>query len=161
MAELPALPPDADTIVLAVLLTRETLGLVDGDLLDRLPVGALDVNVSRGAIVNTDDLLDRVRRGLVRSALDVVDPEPLPADHPLWSLPGSLMSAHLGGTFRTWQQGWILSWSIRLPALFVGIGQRMLLSSSGAKEHYGPHWACRCDGRQRVRQIHRRSRTRG
>jgi phosphoglycerate dehydrogenase-like enzyme len=95
--ELPALLPDADIVVLAVPLNDETVGLVDDAFLDQLPHGALVVNVSRGPIVNTDALVKHVQSGAVRSALDVVDPEPLPVGHPLWSLPGSLLSPHLGG----------------------------------------------------------------
>jgi phosphoglycerate dehydrogenase-like enzyme len=95
--ELPDLLPLADIVVLAIPLNDETTGLVDGAFLDRLPHGALLVNVSRGRIVDTDALVARLRTGAIRSALDVMDPEPLPADHPLWSLPGSLISPHLGG----------------------------------------------------------------
>jgi phosphoglycerate dehydrogenase-like enzyme len=97
VSELPRLLPTADIVVLAIPLGPETRGLVDGAFLDRLPHGALLVNVSRGPIVDTDALVAHVRTGAVRSALDVVDPEPLPAGHPLWSLPGSLISPHLGG----------------------------------------------------------------
>ena len=96
-SELPELLPDADIVVVAVPFSDETQGLVDDAFLDRLPRGALVVNVSRGRIVDTDALVAHVRTGAVRSALDVVDPEPLPAGHPLWSLPGSLISPHLGG----------------------------------------------------------------
>jgi phosphoglycerate dehydrogenase-like enzyme len=95
--ELPALLPKADIVVLAIPLTTDTEGLVDGAFLDRLPHDALLVNVSRGRIVDTQALVERVASGAIRSALDVMDPEPLPAGHPLWSLPGSLLSPHLGG----------------------------------------------------------------
>lgn len=84
-------------MILAVPLSDETRGLVDGGFLDLLPRGALVVNVSRGPIIDTDALVQHVRSGAVRAALDVVDPEPLPAGHPLWSLPGSLITPHLGG----------------------------------------------------------------
>jgi phosphoglycerate dehydrogenase-like enzyme len=97
VSELPELLPDADVVVLAIPLSHETRGLVDSAFLDRLPHGALLVNVSRGPIVDTDALVARLRSGAVRSALDVVDPEPLPDGHPLFSLPGSLISPHLGG----------------------------------------------------------------
>jgi phosphoglycerate dehydrogenase-like enzyme len=99
--ELPALLPEADIVVLAIPLTDETRGLVDSAFLDRLPHGALLVNVSRGAIVDTDALVAHVGTGAVRSALDVMDPEPLPAGHPLWSLSGSLISPHLGGAVQS------------------------------------------------------------
>ncbi|MDQ1547002.1 MAG: hypothetical protein QOH69_1906 [Actinomycetota bacterium] len=99
--ELPALLPAADIVVLAIPLTDETRGLVDSAFLDRLPHGALLVNVSRGLIVDTDALVAHVRTGAVRAALDVMDPEPLPDGHPLWSLPGSLISPHLGGAVQS------------------------------------------------------------
>jgi phosphoglycerate dehydrogenase-like enzyme len=101
IAELPALLPEADVVILAVPLSAETRGLVDGAFLDALPHGALIVNVSRGPIVDTDALVEHVRTGAIRAALDVVDPEPLPAGHPLWSLPGSLISPHLGGNVQS------------------------------------------------------------
>ncbi len=101
ISELPQLLPEADIVILAVPLSDETRGLVDGAFLDLLPHGALVVNVSRGLIVDTDALVEHVRTGAVRSALDVVDPEPLPAGHPLWSLPGSLISPHIGGNVQS------------------------------------------------------------
>jgi phosphoglycerate dehydrogenase-like enzyme len=101
IAELPGLLPGADIVVLAIPLNEETHGLVDAAFLDLLPHGALLVNVSRGPIVDTDALVERVRTGDVRAALDVMDPEPLPAGHPLWSLPGSLLSPHLGGAVQS------------------------------------------------------------
>jgi phosphoglycerate dehydrogenase-like enzyme len=48
-------------------------------------------------VVDTDALVDHVRRGRIRAALDVTDPEPLPADHPLWSLEGVIIAPHVGG----------------------------------------------------------------
>jgi phosphoglycerate dehydrogenase-like enzyme len=51
--------------------------------------------VARGSVVLTEDLLAHLPR--IEVALDVVDPEPLPPDHPLWSAPGVLLSAHIGG----------------------------------------------------------------
>jgi phosphoglycerate dehydrogenase-like enzyme len=58
--------------------------------------GALLVNVARGPVVVTDALVDAVRDGHVRAALDVVDPEPLPPDHPLWTLDDVLITPHVG-----------------------------------------------------------------
>jgi phosphoglycerate dehydrogenase-like enzyme len=99
--ELPVLLPNADIVVLAIPLNDETRGLVDASFLDLLPRGALVVNVSRGPIVDTDALVEHLRTAAVRAALDVVEPEPLPAGHPLWSLPGSLISPHLGGAVQS------------------------------------------------------------
>ncbi|MGH3447616.1 MAG: 2-hydroxyacid dehydrogenase, partial [Nocardioidaceae bacterium] len=92
MTELPDLLPQADIVVLIVPITDETRGLVDREFLGRMPDGALLVNVARGGVVVTDDLLAELRAGRLRAALDVTDPEPLPADHPLWSAPGALVT---------------------------------------------------------------------
>jgi phosphoglycerate dehydrogenase-like enzyme len=97
LQELPRLLPSADVVILALPLTAETRGMVDDRFLGRLKHGALLVNVSRGAIVETDALTAAVATGAVRAALDVVEPEPLPSDHPLWSLPGVIITPHLGG----------------------------------------------------------------
>lgn len=95
--DLPELLPVADVVVLAVPLDDSTRGLVDGDFLRRMRDDALLVNVARGPVVDTDALLREVADGRLRAALDVTDPEPLPADHPLWQLPGVLISPHVGG----------------------------------------------------------------
>ena len=97
MSELGDLLGRADIVVLAVPLTDLTRGMVDSAFLSLMPRGSLLVNVSRGAVVVTDDLASAVRSGHVRAALDVVDPEPLPPDHPLWSLEGVLITPHVGG----------------------------------------------------------------
>jgi phosphoglycerate dehydrogenase-like enzyme len=55
------------------------------------------VNVARGGVVDTDALLAELRSGRISAAVDVIDPEPLPAGHPLWSEPGFLMTPHVGG----------------------------------------------------------------
>jgi phosphoglycerate dehydrogenase-like enzyme len=95
---LPELLPHADVVVLVLPLTDETRGLVDAAFLARMREGALLVNVARGAVVETDALVDALRAGRVRAALDVVDPEPLPADSPLWDCTGLLVSPHVGGS---------------------------------------------------------------
>jgi phosphoglycerate dehydrogenase-like enzyme len=97
VAELPALVTDADVVVLTVPLDESTHHLVDADLLARMKDGALLVNVARGRVVDTDALLAELVAGRLRAALDVTDPEPLPADHPLWHAPNVLITAHQGG----------------------------------------------------------------
>jgi phosphoglycerate dehydrogenase-like enzyme len=92
---LPELLEHSDVVVLAVPLTPETQGMVDHEFLSRIPDGALLVNVARGSVVVTEDLLAHLPR--IEAALDVVDPEPLPSHHALWSAPGILLSAHIGG----------------------------------------------------------------
>src|SRR5690606_9925736 len=78
-------------------LTAETRHLVDADFLARMKDGALLVNMARGPVVDTKALLTELETGRITAALDVTDPEPLPADHPLWRAPGVLVSPHAGG----------------------------------------------------------------
>jgi phosphoglycerate dehydrogenase-like enzyme len=97
MTDLPQLLPRADVVVLVVPMTDQTRGLVDAAFLAAMPDNALLVNVSRGPVVDTDALVAELARGRLQAALDVTDPEPLPAGHPLWSSPGLLLSPHVGG----------------------------------------------------------------
>ncbi len=94
---LPALLPRADVVILTVPLTDETRAMVDAPFLAAMKDGALLVNVARGGVVDTEALLAEVSSGRLRAALDVTEPEPLPAGHPLWSAPGVLISPHVGG----------------------------------------------------------------
>jgi phosphoglycerate dehydrogenase-like enzyme len=95
--DLPALAADTDVLVLITPLTDETEGLVDATLLGALPDGALVVNVSRGKVVDTDALVAELESGRLSAALDVTDPEPLPAGHPLWTTPNTVLTPHVGG----------------------------------------------------------------
>lgn len=97
VAELPKLLPDSDIVVLIVPLTAETTGLVDAEFLSAMPDGALLVNAARGPVVDTDALVAEVATGRLHAALDVTDPEPLPTDHPLWTMPNVLITPHVGG----------------------------------------------------------------
>jgi phosphoglycerate dehydrogenase-like enzyme len=97
IAELAQLLPEHDVVVLTVPLNDSTRGLVDAGFLARLPDGALLVNVARGGVVDSDALLRELRTGRIIAAVDVIDPEPLPAGHPLWDEPGLLMTPHVGG----------------------------------------------------------------
>lgn len=96
--ELPALLPTHEILVITAPLTSETRGLVDADVLARLPDGALLVNAGRGPIVDTGALLAQTQTGRLRAALDVTEPEPLPAEHSLWHCPGVLISPHVART---------------------------------------------------------------
>lgn len=89
--------PETDVLVIIAPLTPETDRIIDADALRRLPDGAQVVNVARGRLVDTDALLAETTSGRLRAALDVTDPEPLPADHPLWRVPDVLISPHVGG----------------------------------------------------------------
>jgi len=93
--------PGADLVVLALALTPETVGIIGADELAVMESHAWLVNVARGRHVVTDALVDVLRRGSIGgAALDVTDPEPLPADHPLWDLDNCLITPH---TSNTWE----------------------------------------------------------
>ncbi|MEO1064011.1 MAG: D-2-hydroxyacid dehydrogenase [Actinomycetota bacterium] len=86
----------ADIIVVLVPLTPETVGLVGRDELAALAPGSQLVDVSRGGIVDHDALRWGLREGpLAAAALDVFDPEPLPADDPMWDEPNVLITPHV------------------------------------------------------------------
>jgi phosphoglycerate dehydrogenase-like enzyme len=95
--ELGELLPLHDIVVVGVPLTDDTRGLVDADFLAAMPDDALFVNIARGPVADDDALVAAARSGRLRFALDVTDPEPLPAGHPLWSLPNVLITPHVGG----------------------------------------------------------------
>jgi phosphoglycerate dehydrogenase-like enzyme len=97
ISDLPELIPNADVVILTVPLNTQTNGLVDSKFIEEMKQDALLVNVARGPVVDTQALLQALNSGKIRAALDVVDPEPLPADHPLWSASNCLITPHLGG----------------------------------------------------------------
>ena len=87
-----------DYLVLACPLTETTRGLVDAAAFDTLSPESVVVNVGRGPIVETDALLDALQdNGIRGAALDVTDPEPLPADHELWGMGNVIVTPHTSG----------------------------------------------------------------
>lgn len=88
---------EIEVLILIVPLNDSTHHLVDADLLAKLPDGATVVNVARGPVVDTDAIVAEVASGRLNMASDVFDPEPLPADHPLWQHPNALVIPHNGG----------------------------------------------------------------
>ncbi|MDT0304131.1 2-hydroxyacid dehydrogenase [Streptomonospora wellingtoniae] len=87
--------PRASIVVLTAPHTPDTQGLIGAAELALMPDDALVVNVGRGALLDTAALL--AEKGRVRAALDVTDPEPLPAGHPLWEAPGVFVTPHVAG----------------------------------------------------------------
>jgi len=84
-------------LVLAAALTPETRHLLDRRRLAKLADGTSIINVARGGLVDLDALTAEVVAGRLRCALDVTDPvEPLPADHPLRTAPGAILTPHVG-----------------------------------------------------------------
>ena len=93
---LPELLAQSDFVSLNVSLTAETRHLIDAPALRSMKPTAILVNTARGPVVDTDALLDALRTGVIRAAaLDVTDPEPLPADHPLVGLDNCVIVPHI------------------------------------------------------------------
>jgi D-3-phosphoglycerate dehydrogenase len=91
---------EGDYVILAAALTEETRGLMDSAMLGRMRPGAWLINVARGGLVVTDDLVAVLSDGsLGGAALDVTEPEPLPDGHPLWALPNVLITPHVANTW--------------------------------------------------------------
>ncbi|MFO7528875.1 MAG: D-2-hydroxyacid dehydrogenase, partial [Marinobacter sp.] len=96
---------ESDHVVITAPLTPETEGLFDESMLRKMKPGACLINVGRGPIVRTDDLVAVLRSGhLGGAALDVFEEEPLPEDHPLWDRPEVMISAHMAGDFIGWRR---------------------------------------------------------
>ena len=106
--DLGALLPQADAVVVLLPLTERTRGMIDTSFIERMKPGALLVNAGRGGVADTRAIATAVQQGRIRAALDVVDPEPLPAEHPLWRAGEVLLTPHIAGTTegfldRAWQ----------------------------------------------------------
>lgn len=89
---------DAEIIVLILPHSSESHGLFGPRQFELMSQGALLVNAARGPIVQTDALVDALNSGRIRAAVDVTDPEPLPAEHPLWRCPNLLITPHVAGS---------------------------------------------------------------
>jgi len=88
----------SDAVVVAVPLTARTRGMLNADALAALPPHAVVVNVARGPVIDQRALADALANGtLGGAALDVVNPEPLPENDPLWSAPNVLITPHVAG----------------------------------------------------------------
>jgi phosphoglycerate dehydrogenase-like enzyme len=121
LADVEQLLPNADAVVALLPESEATHHVVDAEFLARLPDGAVVVNAGRGGSVDTDALLAELTSGRLRAALDVTDPEPLPAGHPLWSAPGLLLTPHVAGsTDGAWQRAWVIA--LRQIEVFAGGG---------------------------------------
>lgn len=89
--------PTTDILVALTPLTDATRGLVGADVLALLPTGAIVVNAARGPVVDTDALVVELQNRRLHAILDVTDPEPLPAEHPLWDAPQCTITPHFAG----------------------------------------------------------------
>jgi phosphoglycerate dehydrogenase-like enzyme/glyoxylase-like metal-dependent hydrolase (beta-lactamase superfamily II) len=107
--ELQQLLPKADVVVLSCPLTKETRGMFGAKQFEAMKPTAYFINVGRGALARTPDLVAALQKGQIAGAgLDVTDPEPLADDHPLWKTKNVIISPHVGGqsagaSDRTWR----------------------------------------------------------
>lgn len=98
-SELDSLLPQADVVVVAAALTPGTQAMFGEHQFSLMKPGAAFVNIARGGLVDTNALVQALRDGQILGAgLDVTDPEPLPAGHPLWAEPRALITPHVADT---------------------------------------------------------------
>jgi phosphoglycerate dehydrogenase-like enzyme len=98
VSELHQLLPTADIVLLIVPLTSDTRGLIGAREIALMKKGALLVNAARGPVVETNALVEALNEHHIRAAVDVTEPEPLPAGHPLWSAPNLLITPHVASS---------------------------------------------------------------
>ncbi|OHU80765.1 hydroxyacid dehydrogenase [Mycobacteroides chelonae] len=102
-AELSSHVADVEYLVLAAPLTARTHGIVNARVLSAMPTSARLINVGRGELVGTWDLVSALNQGAIAgAALDVTDPEPLPVGHPLWRTPNTYITPHNSGDVHGW-----------------------------------------------------------
>lgn len=98
-ADLLAMLPSADVVAICVPMTAETAGMFGAEQFAAMKPGSVLINVARGKVIKTDALLDALRSGPLSkgggACLDVTDPEPLPPDHALWTLPNVIITPHV------------------------------------------------------------------
>jgi phosphoglycerate dehydrogenase-like enzyme len=100
--QLPLLLAESDAVLLATPLTPETTGLVDSAFLHSMKRTAVLINVARGKVVNTGALITALNEQVIAGAgLDVTDPEPLPAGHPLWHARNAIITPHHANPYRS------------------------------------------------------------
>lgn len=106
VSDLVELLPEADHVVNCLPHTRATQGVIDAAMFRAMKQGAYYYNVGRGPTTATADLIAALEQGhLAGAGLDVVDPEPLPADSPLWNMPNVIITAHTAGaTPHMWER---------------------------------------------------------
>ncbi|MET3935711.1 2-hydroxyacid dehydrogenase [Arthrobacter sp. OAP107] len=119
-ADLVSLAATHDVLVAVTPLNEATHKLVNAEVLAALPDGALVVNVGRGQVVDTEALTAEVLAGRLHCALDVVDPEPLPSDHPLWASENALITPHIGGNASAFEPRIVKLLAKQLEALASG-----------------------------------------
>lgn len=97
LVSLPELAKRSAVVSIHAPVTPETVGMIDASFIDAMPTGATFINTARGAVVDQEALVSRLRSGEISAVLDVTSPDPLPTDHPLWNLPNVVLTPHIAG----------------------------------------------------------------
>ena len=98
LSDLDSVLPTADALIMSLPATNETIGILTKERIALLPSHAYLINVGRGSAIDQDALVEALNsRAIAGAALDVMMPEPLPADHPLWSCPNTILTPHVSG----------------------------------------------------------------
>lgn len=105
--QLMAMLPEADVVVLCVPLTDETRGMIGAEQFNVMQDGSYLINIARGPVVDTDALMVALQDGTLAGAgLDVTDPEPLPAEHPLWQIENLIITPHVAARSSLTRDDW-------------------------------------------------------
>lgn len=97
VSELESVLPETDLLVMSLPATPKTYRIMDRDKLKLLPDGSVIVNVGRGSCIDEAALIEELKAGRLRAALDVFEKEPIPADSELWDCPNLLITPHVAG----------------------------------------------------------------
>lgn len=90
--------PNTQALILALPSTPETVGILSRERIALLPESALLINIGRGSALDQEALMDALREGRLKgAAIDVMEPEPLPKEHPLWEAPNLILTPHISG----------------------------------------------------------------
>lgn len=145
----------SDVVVCLVPLTTRSAGMLGRREIELMRPGAVFVNVSRGAVVDTGALVDRLGRGDLVACLDVVDPEPLPVDSPLRSMPNVFLSPHIAGVTAAAEPRFVDLMVDEVVRVLAGHRPRFRLTpreGPGGPEAANPHTEPQADVERRRRE---------
>lgn len=127
---------ELDFLVLLIPHSAETHHIIDATIFAAMkPTGFL-VNIARGGVVDEDALMDALRNGQIAgAAIDVMQTEPLPAGHPLWSTPNLIITPHLGGYYQGYIEDSIEQICLNITKFLEGSTEAM----TNRVEHQPPH----------------------
>ncbi len=132
--EVDGLLPGADFVVVALPLTRETRGYLDHRRLGLLRPEARIVNIGRGALVDENALVAALRSGAIAgAALDVFATEPLPPEHPFWTMDRVVVSPHMSGDLIGWERDVVARFADNLRRWLAGEELRNMIDKRGLR----------------------------